>query len=204
MNILLNRWLFSVIFPVCLLMSLQFPHLLCLIFLWLFLVCPLLISRPRTVHGLPTLYTCLILWLLPVCLFMSHCMTVHGLPAAYVSSYDCCQSASYDSSYDRPQSAYLLCLILWLFPVSLLLTTHLVIVPGLPIHISSYDSSWSTHCLCLTLWLFLICLLLMSHFMIVPSLPICMSHLMTVPSLSTSCDCSQSHLMALPCACYFF
>ena len=149
-------------------MTLQFPHLLCLIFVWLFLVCPLLISHPRTVHGLPTLYTCLILWLLPVCLFMSHCMTVHGLPAAYVSSYDCCQSASYDS---------------WSSPVCLPVMSHLMTVPS---QSSSYDSS----CDCsrsaysyLILWLFMI------H-------PLFMSHLMTVSDLSASYvsfyDCSQS------------
>ena len=125
-------------------------------------------------------YLCLIVWLFMVCpLLMSNLMTVPNMSASYVSSYDC------------SQSAYLLCLILWLFPACLLLMTHLMIVPGLPIYVSSYDSSWSTHCLCLTLWLFLICLLRKSYLMIVPSLP-------------TSGDCSQFHLMAIPCACYLF
>lgn len=134
--------------------------------------------HPRTVHGLPTLYTCLILWLFPVCLFVSHCMTVHGLPAAYVSSYDCSQSVCF------------LWLILWLSPVCLFMS-HLMTLHGPPTtYASSYDYSWSVCFLCPVLWLF--------------PLPVClpvMSHRMTVPSLSTSGDCSQSHLMVIPCAC---
>lgn len=110
------------------------------------------------------------------------------------------------SSYDCSQFAYL-CLIVWLFTVCPLLMSHLMTVPSLS---ASYDSSYDcprSAYLCLILWPFMVHPLLMPHLMTIPGLfplPVClpvMSHRMTVPSLSTSGDCSQSHLMVIPCAC---
>ena len=114
----------------------QFAYL-CLI-VWLFTVCPLLMSHLMTVPSLSasydssydcprSAYLCLILWPFMVHpLLMPHLMTIPGLSASYVPSYDCSHS----------QSAYLLCLIVWLFPACL----HLVTVPSLilwlfPVHV---------------------------------------------------------------------